>query len=221
MFDKSGKSISIDDLSTGEKQIVFRGIYLLKNNKRLNGAAIMIDEPELSMHPKSQKNILKYYEDLFTETNQQIAQLFIATHSEYVVERALQNRANNLVIVLTENGSSINTKKIVAPSVLPTITSAETNYLAFDIASNDYHIELYGHLQNKESKHTVKSCDNFIVSSPHYDLILHGKSSSFNTTTYQTISTYIRNAIDHPNPAVIFSEEELRISIILLIELCR
>ena len=55
LFKKNEKEISIDKLSTGEKQIVFRGIYLLKNNKKLDGAAIMVDEPELSMHPKWQK----------------------------------------------------------------------------------------------------------------------------------------------------------------------
>lgn len=40
LFKKNNKSISIDNLSTGEKQIVFRGIYLLKNSKNLTGAAL-------------------------------------------------------------------------------------------------------------------------------------------------------------------------------------
>lgn len=38
----------------------------------------MVDEPELSMHPKWQKNILRYYKNLFTDNNGvQIAQLFL------------------------------------------------------------------------------------------------------------------------------------------------
>lgn len=221
MFKKNGRTISIDKLSTGEKQIVFRGSYLLRNSKKLSGASVMIDEPELSMHPKWQKKILKYYKDLFTEGGTQNAQLFIATHSESVLEDALADKANNLVIVLTEVDGNIAVKRIDAPSVLPTITSAETNYLAFDIVSNDYHIELYGHLQTKESKTTVKSCDDFIKSHALYNSSIHSKPSSFNTTTYDTLSTYIRNAIDHPDPSKLFSEQELRISIELLIKLCR
>ncbi len=221
LFNKNGKAISIDKLSTGEKQIVFRGSYLLKNNKKLRGAAIMIDEPELSMHPKWQKKILKYYKDLFSESNNQIAQIFIATHSDSVLEEALLDKENNLVVVLTEVGGIINIKRIDAPSVLPTITSAETNYLAFDIVSNDYHIELYGWLQNKESKNTVKSCDDFIKSHSYYNPTIHAKASSFNTTTYDTLTTYIRNAIDHPNPSRTYTEEELRTSTELLIQLCR
>lgn len=221
LFNKNGKKVSIDNLSTGEKQIVFRGSYLLKNNRKLDGAVIMIDEPELSMHPKWQKNILKYYKDLFTERGQQKAQLLIATHSEYVLESALKDRINNLVVVLNENNGNINVRKVDAPSVLPSITCAETNYLAFDVVSNDYHIQLYGYLQNKESKQSVKSCDDFIKVSSYFNPTIHYKPSTFNTTTYDTLCTYIRNAIDHPDPSKHFTEEELRISIELLIKLCR
>ncbi len=221
LFNKNGKVISIDNLSTGEKQIVFRGCYLLKNNKKLNGAAIMIDEPELSMHPKWQKKILKYYKELFTDNLIQIAQIFIATHSEYIVKEALLNRTSDLVIVLTEVAGNIEVKKIVAPSVLPSITSAETNYLAFDITSTDYHIELYGWLQQKESKEKVKLCDTFIKDHSLYNNTIHGKTSSHNKTTYETICTFIRNAIDHPNQSRTYTEEELRISTELLIQICR
>jgi len=221
LFSKHGKTVSIDHLSTGEKQIVFRGSYLLKNSRKLNGAAILIDEPELSMHPKWQKNILNYYKNLFTENNQQNVQLFLATHSEYVVGDALMNRMNNLIIILTEVNGNIKATRIEAPSVLPTITSAEINYLAFDIASNDYHIELYGWLQNKESKHTIKSCDDYIKSKTEYSQTIHSKPSFFGSTTYDTLSTYIRNAIDHPSLSMTFSETELRTSIKLLIDLCK
>ncbi len=201
---------------------MFRGCYLLKNNQKLIGAAIMIDEPELSMHPKWQKKILNYYKALFKQGANQVAQIFVATHSEYVVEEALSNKTTDLVIVLNEVGETINVKKIVAPSVLPSITSAETNYLAFDIVSNDYHIELYGHLQQKYSLGTVKLCDNYIKGHSLYNLTVHGKSSSNpNGTTYDTLSTFIRNAIDHPDPSRTFTENELRTSTELLIDLCR
>jgi len=219
-FTKAGKTISIDGLSTGEKQIVFRGSYLLKNNKNLSGGAIMIDEPELSMHPKWQKKILKYYKDLFTENETQNVQLFIATHSEYVVSQGLSDPTNSLVIVLAENNGVINAKRIDAPSVLPTITSAETNYLAFDVVSNDYHIELYGWLQVRENKTKVKSCDEYIKNHAAYDAARHQKPWT-HRVTYDTLSTYIRNAIDHPDPTRTFADEELRTSTELLIQILR
>jgi predicted ATP-binding protein involved in virulence len=228
LFEKNSKEIPVDKLSTGEKQIVFRGAYLLKNTKKLEGAAIMVDEPELSMHPKWQEKILQYYKNLFTESDGiQKAQLFFATHSEHVLKEALGNKNKNLVIVLTDNAGIIESKRIDAPSVLPTITNAETNYLTFDIVSNDYHIELYGSLQEKEGLYSVKQCDDYIKVQPEYNSTIHEKTSSFthprssSVTNYDTLSTYIWNCIDHPSTTMNFSEIELRTSIELLIKLVR
>ncbi len=220
-FTKNGKSIPVDKLSTGEKQIVFRGIYLLKNSKILQDAAIMIDEPELSMHPKWQRKILQYYKELFTQNGNQNAQMFFATHSDHVLKEALADNTKNIVITLEVSNGSIQTRKIDSPSVLPSITSAETTYLAFDLTSNDYHIELYGWLQDKESKNTIKSCDDFIKSQLHYSPAIHSKPSSFGTTSYDTLPTYIRNAIHHPDSGNTYTENELRTSIELLIALCK
>lgn len=224
-FLKNNAAITVDSLSTGEKQIVFRGAFLLKNNKKLNGSIVMIDEPELSMHPKWQGRILQYYKTLFIESDgTQKAQLFFATHSEHVLKEALSNRNENLVIILTEKVGIIKSKRIDAPAVLPSITNAETNYLAFDLISNDYHIELYGWLQQKRLLYTVKQCDRYIKSTLQYDVSKHEKISTFtrrdgSTTTYYTLPTYIRNCIDHPNSGTSFSDEELRTSINLLIQL--
>lgn len=220
-FAKNGSSIPVDELSTGEKQIVFRGIYLLRNSDLLSGSAILVDEPELSMHPKWQQRILNYYKDLFTKNDKLKAQMFFATHSDHVLKAALSENNKSLVITLEENDGVIQAKKIDSPSVLPSVTSAETNYLAFDIISNDYHIELYGWLQDKESKNSIKSCDEYIKAHPLYDSLKHNKSSGFGSTTYVTLPTYIRNAIHHPDSGNVFTESEMRTSIELLIELCR
>ncbi len=221
LFSKSGKLIPVDSLSTGEKQVVFRGIFLLRNSNVLDGAAIMIDEPELSMHPKWERKILSYYKGLFSLSGQQKAQLIFATHSDHVLKEALIDKVDSIVITLEENQSVITCRNIDAPSILPSITSAETTFLAFDVPSNDYHIELYGWLQDKESLGTIKVCDNFIKSHQLYDASRHAKPSSHNTTTYETLSTYIRNAIHHPDSGNTFTESELRTSIKLLTEICR
>lgn len=147
--------------------------------------------------------------------------MFFATHSDHVLKAALSENSKNLVIALEDDGGVIKARKVDSPSVLPSVTSAETNYLAFDIVSNDYHIELYGWLQDKKSKSSVKSCDDFIKAHPRYDISKHRKSSGFGSTTYDTLPTYIRNAIHHPDSGNVFTEQEMRISIELLIELCR
>ena len=222
LFKKYGRDISIDNLSTGEKQIVFRGAFLLRNLQKMKGGTIFIDEPELSMHPKWERKILQYYKDLFTEDGELKSQLFIATHSEYVLKEALsQNKKNenNLVIVLKDGVGQIKGDRIDSLSLsLPVITSAEVNYHAFDIPSIDYHIELYGTLQNKSHLDTVKKCDEFIKKSDFYDHSIHNKEWKFKETTYETLPSYIRNSIDHPDSPANqgFNEDELRASITLL-----
>lgn len=228
LFKKNSHNIEISALSSGEKQIVFRGAFLLRNQQSIKGNIILIDEPELSMHPKWQTKILNYYCDLFKDSNgNQNSQLFIATHSQYVLDSAFSQHDKTAIILMTKGNTGIELKNILAPIVLPSLTAAELNYVAFDILSNDYHIELYGYLQQKVALHlgqntcSVKECDTFIINQPQYNIALHEKPSGHNRTTYQTLCTYIRNAIDHPDPTRTFTEMELRTSIELLIELCK
>ncbi len=105
IFLKNDKQINIDSLSSGEKQIVYRGCFLLRDINALNGAFVFIDEPEISLHPKWQKKILDYYKGIFTNSNgEQTSQLFVVTHSPFIIHNS--ERKNDKVIVLqrAENG---------------------------------------------------------------------------------------------------------------------
>ena len=178
------------------------------------------------MHPKWQQKILSYYRGLFTIDGVQSTQMILATHSEYVLREALTDRENTIIIVLKEESGSIRLKPITAPTALPSVTAAETNYLAFNVLSSDYHIELYGYLQTKKGLNSVRDCDNYIASQTGvYQPAIHAKPSSYidrngHTVNYQTLPTYIRNQIDHPNPVPQYTEEELDLSTELLIKLC-
>src|SRR5699024_6385288 len=66
LFRKNGIEIPIDALSSGEKQIVYRGCFLLKDVNAINGAFVFIDEPEISLHPTWQTKIMDYYKSIFT-----------------------------------------------------------------------------------------------------------------------------------------------------------
>ena len=98
-FEENGKTVSIENLSSGEKQIVFRAGFLLKNKKSLQGAYVLVDEPEICMHPRWQMKILPFLKSIFTnESGEQTSQIFIATHSPFVIHNP--NRCNDKVIVL-------------------------------------------------------------------------------------------------------------------------
>ncbi|MBQ6515588.1 AAA family ATPase [bacterium] len=221
LFKKFGHKISVDDLSTGEKQIVFRGAYLLKNIKGINGGIVLIDEPELSMHPLWQKKIFDYYKNLFIENGVQIVQIIIATHSEYVLQSAIKDKNDTLLIALRNENGIIKYDKVDAPVVLPVLTYAETNYLAFNVYSVDFHIALYGYLQTLINKCYISDCDNYILNNSLYNPSTHGKPSFHGKTQYNTLCTYIRNAIDHPDSGNTYTEQELETSTKLLIEICK
>ena len=226
-FEKFGKEIPIDSLSTGEKQIVFRGIYLLRNFNRLVGGVLLIDEPELSLHPKWQNKVLKYYQTLFTDptTNNMQVQLIVATHSERILSSAFEDINSNGVLILKNNNGVVSAASVNAPGVLPSVTSAETIYLAYEVATVDYHIELFSYIQRNSvalKELNVKETDDYILNHRLYDAAIHERQDNFtnprnqHTTTYMTLPTFIRNRIDHPNPSDPYSYSQLQTSIDLM-----
>ncbi|HLP58687.1 MAG TPA: ATP-binding protein [Candidatus Deferrimicrobium sp.] len=74
----AGKIFDINHLSSGEKQLFIRAMALRMLNA--NNSVILIDEPEISMHPGWQQRIVKVYEKIGTNN-----QVIIATHSPHIV----------------------------------------------------------------------------------------------------------------------------------------
>lgn len=205
VFKRNNQTIYIDDLSTGEKQIVFRGATLLRNRNKLEGGLIFIDEPELSLHPIWQTKILDFYKNIFTINGRLNTQIFFATHSENVLGAALMDKEDCLVIVLNNNSGEIASRKITAPYKLNSITLSEINYLAFNLYTIDYHIQLYAKLQEKYStQSSISDTDVRITQEPTYDPSKHSKQYAFNSKTYSTLPTFIRNCIDHPGVLILF-----------------
>lgn len=103
-FDKNGAKVPIDGLSSGEKQVVYRGSFMLRDSKATEGAFVFIDEPEISLHPSWQTRILDYYKSLFTnEDGVQTSQIFCVTHSPFIIHN--DRRRNDKVIVVARDNS--------------------------------------------------------------------------------------------------------------------
>jgi predicted ATPase len=83
ILDKNCKSIKenreIENLSSGEKQILILFTYIKFNNKL--GKLFIIDEPELSLHPRWQENFLDGIKTIMPDNTQ----LLFATHSPAIV----------------------------------------------------------------------------------------------------------------------------------------
>ncbi len=102
IFKRGDIKIHLDDLSSGEKQVIYRGSFLLRDINALSGAVVLIDEPEISMHPEWQKKIMDFYKRIFTSSDGvQTSQIFAVTHSPFIIHN--NQRKNDKVIVLSRN----------------------------------------------------------------------------------------------------------------------
>ena len=103
-FKSRNSIIRINQLSSGEKQIVFRGGFILKDICGAREPVIIIDEPEISLHPEWQIKILDFYKQLIrNEHGRQELQLFVVTHSPFIVHN--RYGVNEKVIVLTKDNT--------------------------------------------------------------------------------------------------------------------
>ena len=95
---KFGTEFDINSLSSGEKQLFLRAMTLKMLD--INNSVILIDEPEISLHPKWQQKIVKVYEGI-GENNQ----IIIATHSPHIVSSVKSESLK--LLVKADNGIEI------------------------------------------------------------------------------------------------------------------
>jgi len=95
---KFGAEFDINSLSSGEKQLFLRAMTLKMLN--INNSVILIDEPEISLHPKWQQKIVKVYEGI-GENNQ----IIIATHSPHIVSSVKSESLK--LLVKSDNGIEV------------------------------------------------------------------------------------------------------------------
>ena len=90
--------IEIDTISSGEREIInfIFGMFL----EQLNDSIIIIDEPELHLHPNWQKKLIEVLKD---ETKENNIQIMFVTHSSSFIS---YNILNNIFRVYKENGYS-------------------------------------------------------------------------------------------------------------------
>jgi len=89
----NGNRFSFSDLSHGEKALYYGILFLIENN--YENCVILIDEPELGMHPGWQQKIVDIYSRIGRNN-----QFIIATHSPQIIANTLYQ---NLIILRNEN----------------------------------------------------------------------------------------------------------------------
>ena len=94
----SGDKFDINELSSGEKQLFLRTLAIKMLNPE--NSIILIDEPELSLHPKWQQRIVDVYRKIGKNN-----QIIIATHSPHVLGSV--KKENIMLLDKTNDGKII------------------------------------------------------------------------------------------------------------------
>lgn len=93
----NGEKVTIEKLSSGEQQLYARVVSLMILNP--HNSIILIDEPEIALHPKWQIEIMKIYSSI-GENNQFI----VTTHSPHIIA---DTHLNNLILLVKEDNKIV------------------------------------------------------------------------------------------------------------------
>jgi hypothetical protein len=180
------QQISLSNLGSGYEMVfaLLYSFYLARQGgKQL---IILIDEPELHLHPRLQEKFVSFLLE-FSKS----AQIMLASHSPLLVKQLSEND-NVKIRILEKTGLRVSE---IEKRVLPYISANETNFLAFNLATEEYHNELYEELKSMHgASKDYKPFDNdFFVSVKN-----EPKTSPWKGHLNEvSIHTFIRNQIHH------------------------
>lgn len=151
---------------------------------------VLIDEAELHLHPSLQKQLIELILVLSKK-----AQVLITSHSTELVKQLSRNKHHKSIIL--DGGKEEPAIEPLKEFVLPLPTAAETNYIAFNTTTLEYHNELYGHVMELLNDTTVAGLDS------HLGVKNEDKYDWYNESTKSTqklsAHSVIRNYFHHPN----------------------
>jgi len=135
----NNQQISLNNLGSGYEMIfaLLYSFYLAQQSgKQL---IVLIDEPELHLHPRLQGKFVEFLLEFSKK-----AQIILASHSPLLVKQLSFNEKVK-ISVIENNGQRVSE---IDKRVLSYISANETNFLAFNLATEEYHNELYEELKS-------------------------------------------------------------------------
>ena len=181
---------------------------------------VLIDEPELHLHPLLQEKFADYLKDISEEK-----QVFVSTHSPYFFKHCLGHDQTKPMVTKRGGNDRVVIEDEESLNLFPWSPSwGEINYSAYDLPTVEFHNELYGYLQEIAKVGLIKEMENYFSQcgiSPSIEWTRTGPENDGASPEKVTLMTFVRHSIHHPenrsNP--LYTPEELRSSIEKMIEL--
>lgn len=215
------ESINVDFewLSAGEYQIatMFSGLYQRLSEKsegtENRGLILLLDEPEMHMHPETGRRFISYLERALYEFKKKglinHCQIIMATHSPFII-RELSNYTNSIALVEKKNSIiTVRDFNDLSQLILPRRNSYSFNlvmYKIFGVPTIELHNELYGVLQEVNGRDNIMSNDKeegmddwLRKAIPQSELVIRKWITEKGKEHEVILQTYIRHSIHHPN----------------------
>lgn len=198
--------------------IQLRAEFYNDSNKEVRRPVFyFIDEPEAFLHPRGQHNLRNALEKLSMKGT---GQIFICTHSIYMLDQ-YNNNKQNLIVLEKKVGENvkIKNKSSYFIQLYGNPTPSEISYFAFNLPTHEFHNELYNYIQVRYcSDHSIMSVDNILANDGiKQELLVDSgyEDNQGNQHNYRTLSTKIRNIYHHGSSDELseISESELQLSI--------
>ena len=230
-LEDSGGVTEVSDKGTGMQRALALSLIQVyadtSNEDSEKPIFFFIDEPETFLHPMSQDRMLVEFEKLTSKH-----QLFITTHSPYLLRNFKKDTHKLMIFEKDENGNNKlqNDNQTLSLFGDSSPTWGEINYFAFDVLSVEFHNELYGFLQTKaidedQDNYFEKNFDQWLVNKGFDANKTYDKQKNSRTAeSYKrTLPTYIRNLIHHPENDLNkkYTNEELKNSTEEMVELLK
>ena len=226
-IDGSQSSIDLTKFSSGQQEILLK----IKEIEQMTSGTdfVLFDEPETSLHPRWQKVIVNFVKDMIKGENGNSPQLFIATHSEKVME-SLIGKNDVLIVRLSKENKRIKSERINEMDLyLPKVTFAELDYIVFGIPSYEYHDQLlvaFGEMIGTDNISKIDKAikDSKLCTNDYYKkwtLFVNTEKQPKRKNNYKTLPVYIRNYFHHPKEGKEPTNDELIKSIEFLRKLLK
>src|SRR3989344_2726605 len=220
---RNEKEVEPDQIGQGTQRMIIFSLlkyYSEQNegNEKLN--FFIIEEPEVYLHPKYKK---EFNQILYKISEKENNQVLIATHDPYFIEMNANDESKKAIQALQRNENTGFTEgKKITKQILQEVSHGEINYRVFEVCTDSFHNELYGHLQEITQKYYEKDIEEFfgkngLIKDMKWTREKAGEPDPDWTNYDVTLQTFIRNKIHHPENKAKknekFSSEDLKQSI--------
>lgn len=200
------EGIPINKRGSGVKRLILISFFRAEAERRhlesnLPSIIYAIEEPETAQHPDHQRALLDALVKLSKTGNTQVV---LTTHSPEIVKRL---KFENLLIISDQHDNRI---QKVLENELPYPSLNEVNFAAFGEATEEYHNELYGYIEE------IGKLQDYKNGKPQIPYIKNFRGNIQNINL--SLTEYIRHQIHHPENTsnIRFTPEQLIESIGLM-----